>query len=100
MDTENLLKKIDSMIQKIYQSENEIYKDLDESMPSVQQHYIKFLEMIPELQKEGIEIDSNIILQQLKNLSAAIENKDTVLLYDTLQFEVKPLLEVYQEVGR
>ncbi|MCI5602813.1 MAG: hypothetical protein MR361_04880, partial [Clostridiales bacterium] len=48
--------------------------------------------------KLGVEFPEEIVIQQINNLADAIENKDTILLADTLNYEIKNTLLFYIDV--
>lgn len=40
----------------------------------------------------------DIVIIQIKNLLDGIENKDVLLIADTLKYEILPSLQVYDEI--
>ena len=48
--------------------------------------------------KLEVEFPEEIVIQQINNLADAIENKDTILLADTLNYEIKNTLLFYIDV--
>lgn len=60
--------------------------------------FTEFIKMIPKLQQLGVDIPMDVILQQLKNLVEAFEYRDSMLLDDTLRYEINDSLQVYLEI--
>lgn len=79
------------------QSESE-FPDMGEKLKDIIEIYTDFIGQLPELKQAGLDIDEKIILQQVKNLYEAVENKDLIELYDTLEYEVKDTFLIYYEI--
>lgn len=69
----------------------EMLKEISEIM----QDLIKY---IPTLAECGIDIPIEVVMQQLNNLMQAYENKDSMMLWDTLNYEIKDTFEYYIEI--
>ncbi|MBQ3544342.1 MAG: hypothetical protein IJA34_05065 [Lachnospiraceae bacterium] len=84
--------------EKIYKGEDS--KAFSESQETINNNIVftEFIEMIPKLQQLGVDIPIEVILQQLKNLVDAYEYRDSMLLADTLRYEINDSLQVYLEI--
>lgn len=79
------------------QNESE-FLDMGEKIGDIIEIYTNFIKELPEFKTAGIEIDEDIILQQVKNLNDAIQNRDLIELYDTLKYEVADTFRIYREI--
>lgn len=66
--------------------------------PYIRQYYQEFIVLIPDLNRIGMEIDANKMLEQLRGLSNAIERKDRVMLFDTLYYEITDTMSLYNQI--
>lgn len=66
-------------------------KDISEIMQDL-------INYIPVLKDCGIEIPLEVVMGQLNNLMDAYEHKDTMMLWDTLNYEIKDTFEYYIEI--
>ena len=53
---------------------------------------------IPALDEAGVQLPVDIIMQQMNNLTDALQYKDEVMLADTLRYEIGETLNVYLEI--
>ena len=98
METDKLQQVIDWIeTEPCLQSESE-FLDMGGKLRDMIEIYTSFITQIPELKNAGIEIDEETILQQVKNLNDAIEQKDLIELYDTLKYEVADTFRIYREI--
>ena len=79
------------------QSESE-FLDMGEKIGDIIEIYTSLIEELPKFKAAGIEIDEEIIFQQVKNLNDAIQHKDMIELYDTLNYEVADTFRIYREI--
>ena len=79
------------------QSESE-FLDMGEKIGDIIEIYTSLIEELPKFKAAGIEIDEEIILQHVKNLNDAIQHKDMIELYDTLNYEVADTFRIYREI--
>lgn len=98
MDVKELITKVTDLTENMFKQENNIYDNVRKIIPDMQNVYQVFIGLIPSLNSIGMEIDMEVILQQLKNLSLSIENRDKVMLFDTLNYEIKNTLLLYDEI--
>lgn len=98
MQIKVLVEKIDEIINKMFSEDYNIYVKIKECLGAVNEVYKELIVMAPELNRIGLNIDVNIVLQQLTNVSEAIESRDKVQLFDALKFEILPTLNLYREI--
>lgn len=98
-DIKKLINKIDNIYVNISKCDiNTAYTMLNEIMPDINKCLMEFVSKIPELNKLGVDIPTDVIVQQLKNLLEAYKYKDSMLLADTLHYEINDTLTVYLEI--
>lgn len=94
--------EIEAVIRKIKAeaclSEEETFLSVEEYLTDMIGVYQTLLDKLPEYIDKGIDIPSDIILQQVKNLDEAVRRKDLIKLYDTLKYEVINTFELYREI--
>ena len=98
MNIRELLNKISDITSNIFKQEYNIYDEVKNIIPDMQRIYKEFIELIPALNNIGMEIDINVPIMQLKNLLEALESKDKVMMFDTLNYEIKDTLSLYDEI--
>lgn len=85
--------------EKIYKgNDSKAFSESQETINNNNIVFTEFIEMIPKLQQLGVDIPMDIILQQLKNLVEAYEYRDSMLLLDTLRYEINDSLQLYLEI--
>lgn len=90
--------QINYMTGNIYNGDFNIYSDLEKILPHIEKYYREFIELIPQLNNIGMEIDMKTLVNQIKTLSAALEKRDSIIIFDTLRYEVKDTLRLYDEI--
>lgn len=90
--------QIDYMTGNIYNGCFNIYSELEKIIPYIEKYYREFIELIPQLNDIGMEIDMKTLVNQIKTLSTALEKRDSVIIFDTLRYEVKDILRLYGEI--
>ena len=88
-----------SICKSIYNGEdNKAFSENKETINKNNIVFTKFIEMTPKLQQLGVDIPMDVILQQLRNLVDAFEYRDSMLLVDTLKYEINDSLQLYLEI--
>lgn len=98
MTVHELILAIKNLADNMFQDTYNVYMKFNEIFPYIRQYYQEFIELIPDLNRIGMEIDANKLLEQLRGLSDAIEKKDKVLLFDTLYYEIKDAMSLFGEI--
>lgn len=98
MNIRELLNKISDITGNIFKQEYNIYDEVKKIIPDMQRIYKEFIELIPALNNIGMEIDINVPIRQLKNLLESLESRDKVMMFDTLNYEIKDTLALYDEI--
>lgn len=98
MNIRELLNKISDITSNTFKQEYNIYDEVKNIIPDMQRIYKEFIELIPALNNIGMEIDINVPIMQLKNLLEALESRDKVMMFDTLNYEIKDTLSLYDEI--
>lgn len=93
-----LIEKINFIIENLYNNEINIYLEIKEIITSINDVYVDFVSIIPKLNNIGVNIDSNGVINQLKKMMDGIEKKDKVLIYDSLNYEIKDTIQYYSEI--
>lgn len=60
--------------------------------------YEDLIQLIPFLKEQGVDIPLDILVAQLNNYSKAIENKDIMMLTDSINYEVLDTVSLYREI--
>ena len=95
----DLINKIDGIYGDIAVCNLEAgYTALSNAIPVINSVFAEFIRYIPKLKELGVDIPADVLIQQLKNLLEAYEYKDSMLLADTLQYEIKDTLTLYLEI--
>jgi hypothetical protein len=97
MDIKTLINKITKLTEDMFKEECNRYADFNALFPDIRRYYMQLMNLMSDLGQEGAT-NMNLLLEQMRNLSEAIEKRDSVLLYDTLYYEVRETLRLYQEV--
>ena len=88
---EQVIDMMDTCIQNLWESTGAGNKELIGC--------IKKLNLVlKEFQKLGVDVPEDIILTQMKNLMTGFEKRDTVLLADTMEYEIKNTLLFYNDI--
>lgn len=79
---------------------NKAYLEFKSIMPKINSHMLKLLSRLPRFALEGIELPQDVILVQLENMVEAFEHRDTLMLADTIEYELNNTFSVYLEIIR
>ncbi|MFQ9933208.1 MAG: hypothetical protein ACLRVQ_02100 [Lachnospiraceae bacterium] len=99
------MKEIEEIIDNINKYTEHIFEGgfnegttLKKIAESIQKIYMEFITIIPSLNDMGMNINREIIVGQIRNITDSIKRKDTVLLFDTLRYEILDTLKFYNEI--
>lgn len=99
MNFEKLFIQIDELIDLMYKNEVVMaFQKLSEYIPDITNCINSFILNITKYNSMGANISENIVIRQINNLLDGIENKDVLLIADTLKYEIKPSLKIYQQI--
>lgn len=62
--------------------------------------YAELIEKAEYYKEKEIEIPTEVLVMQLQNLLDAYENKDIIMLADTLEYEVNNAILFYEEIRK
>lgn len=94
-----LLQNLPDIIKNLIQGkEGEAYNLLSKNLNTLNYVMLSFINMIPTLNKMGLDISTEIITRQLKNVSDGCEFRDNILLADSLEYEIMESLQIYLEI--
>ena len=77
---------------------NEGFKMFSDVLTDINEMLAKLLDDIPKLCQYGISIPADIVLKQLSNMLEAYENRDIIMMMDTLHYEISDTLQLYKEI--
>ncbi len=101
LNLENLISEIEKVYMLVgYGNRKEGFDALTKLMPELSKNLGEFLDNAGKFSEMGIDIPEDVIVQQIHNLAEAIENKDSILLTDTLNYEIKNTLLFYIDIIR
>lgn len=69
-----------------------VFKNMENIVGQINQVFTIILSNKEALETYGLTINENEIIKMLGNMLTSMENKDTVLLLDTMEYETIPLL--------
>lgn len=95
---QHAIEKIDNYVDTIYKDYGEGMIQLPEIVKEMQEIIIQFLSKIEKYNQYGEDIQVNVILNQLDELLQAIKWRDPIQMVDTLEYEIKESLIVYEEM--
>ena len=96
---EDILNKIDGIYILLCQGDKkEGFEKLNDMMNELTNILGEILNSKEIFSKLEVEFPEEIVIQQINNLADAIEHKDTILLTDTLNYEIKNTLLFYIDV--
>ncbi|MCI8717775.1 MAG: hypothetical protein K1W19_14830 [Lachnospiraceae bacterium] len=98
MTIQELIIEIKNLTENMFQNTYNVYMKFNDIFPYIRQYYQEFIVLIPDLNRIGMEIDANKMLEQLRGLSNAIERKDRVMLFDTLYYEITDTMSLYNQI--
>ena len=98
MTIQELIIEIKNLTENMFQNTYNVYMKFHDIFPYIRQYYQEFIVLIPDLNRIGMEIDANKMLEQLRGLSNAIERKDRVMLFDTLYYEITDTMSLYNQI--
>lgn len=90
--------KLPGIIKNIRQDRDEAMGDFSGIFMELNEIMISFVNIIPVLNENGVEISADIITRQLENVVNGYEQKDIILLADSLEYEIMESLQVYMEI--
>lgn len=98
-DIQLLLEKLPDIIRKLRQNrDGQAYKELSAVLGKLNEIIVSFVSIIPELNRQGLELSEDMIVRQLKNVVDGFEFHDNILLADSLEYEIMDSLGVYSEI--
>lgn len=95
---EQVIDMMDTCIQNLWESSGAGNKELISCIKKLNLVLKEFTDRVPEFQKLGVDVPEDIILTQMKNLMTGFEKRDTVLLADTMEYEIKNTLLFYNDI--
>lgn len=98
MTIQELIIEIKNLAENMFDNTYNVYMEFNRIFPYIRQYYQEFIVLIPNLNRIGLEIDANKMLEQLRQLSNAIERKDKVMLFDTLYYEITDTMNLFNEI--
>lgn len=92
---------IDKINEEIYEGNyGHAFIMIGESLKYISDIMQDFIQYIPIFKECGIDIPLEVVVGQLNNLMDAYEHKDTMMLWDTLNYEIKDTFEYYIEIKK
>ena len=98
MTIQQLIMEVNDLTKNMFREDYNIYMKFNNLFPYIHKYYQELIGLIPTLKSIGLGIDSRKVLDQLRGLSEAIEKRDTILLFDTLHYEVTDTLNLFKEI--
>lgn len=95
---EEILGKIEDLSIKIWGNADNLNQEISLCMKEVNTILKEFIQRIEEFQSYGVEVPQDVILSQMRNLVEGFENRDRVLLADTLEYEIFNTILFYNDI--
>ena len=87
------IKSLREICENLTRWENQnVFKNMESIVGQINQVFTIILSNKELLETYGLTINENEIIKMLGNMLTSMENKDTVLLLDTMNNEIVPLL--------
>lgn len=97
----SVMQKIENVNDEIYSCEySKAFGSVGELLKEIGDVMQEVIQYIPILKECGIDIPLEVVVGQLNNLMDAYEHKDTMMLWDTLNYEIKDTFEYYIEIKK
>lgn len=93
-----ILSELDQVVQGLWENDKDINKQLVACIKDINQILKEFMNRIKEFQSYGVDIPEEVVLTQMRNLMDGFENRDSVLLADTLEYEIKNTILFYNDI--
>lgn len=94
-----LLERIDYISVALYQNKLvDVIEDINELFPKINHLLLQFIGESDKYRGCGINVPQEILISQVKNFIDSFENKDVLMLADTLKYEIYEGLSYYREV--
>jgi hypothetical protein len=90
--------EIDRLVENIWENVNVNNKAMIACIKNLNGILKEFIGRIEEFLSYGVDIPEEVILTQMKNLMDGFENQDSVLLADTLEYEIKNTILFYNDI--
>ena len=94
--------EVEKTLQKLGQSLMDFSDNSFEATVNMTKYISKIYEeligLIPMLKEQGVDLPIDILIAQLKNYNQAIENKDVMMLTDSINYEVLDTVSLYREI--
>ena len=100
-ELESLQQNVDKISWQLYGNDIcEAQNELGTIVQKVNAVYLSYINSAPVYAERGIDIPKEILLSQMKNLLEAIEERDILMLADTLQYEIREGLLFFIDVEK
>jgi len=101
-----MIEEIDMLLERIRYVSLELYKnnligvadEIFEMFPKINQILLKLISDGNRYKEIGIEVPQSILILQVKNFLESFEQKDVLMLADTMKYEIYEGLSYYREL--
>lgn len=93
-----LIEKVDKCYMEFCKSEKDGFAEFQNIVSEISFVFEEFLSQAEYIGSLGVEVPTDMLVQQLTNMTEACKNIDSVMLADTLRYEVSETLAFYSEI--
>ena len=76
---------------------------IGDTVKNINNIYLEYINKADELRIQNIDVPADVLLLQMNNLMEAIDNKDIIMLADTMLYEIKEgllfFIDIEKELG-
>ena len=95
---QRLLDKIHDVTDEIWENQGGNNRKIIECIKEINVVLQEFIQRIEEFRQYGVDIPEQVILEQMRNLMSGFESKDSVLLADTMDYEITNTILFYNDI--
>lgn len=97
-DLNNLSQDVKEISLYFAQDKDEAYTEFSKKVENISEIMMSMINQSEKMNELGINVPKDIIIMQLENIVEGLDKKDSILLADTLEYEILPSLKFYQEI--
>lgn len=98
-EIDKLLLRLEELYKLFYMDkEKEAFGGVSEVIGQINTVMLNFIKDIPEFNKKGANIPSDVVIAQLNNFMDALKYKDSIMMGDCIKYELMDSLSFYKEL--
>lgn len=93
-----IVEKMDKITEDIWKNKKGINEELISCIKEINAVMKEFIGRVEEFRGYGVDIPEDVILSQLRNLMDGFEQRDSILLADSMEYELKNTILFYNDI--